>query len=141
MTPSNKILATYQAGAFVLTNIDVVVGKPDLNLNLNWYTEGSAEGDYRFFVHLYDDINQPPIAQHDDYPGNGTLPPGNWLPGVLNDTVVVDLNNVTPGTYQLAIGFYDPYTGERLMPESEVYEVSPDGRLFLGEVEVPEREG
>ncbi len=132
-------IASYQNGGFILSNADTN-NHSDLRqfeINLGWYTDGSAEGDYRFFVHLYGDVNQPPIAQYDDYPGHGTLPPGNWLPGVLHDTVTIDLSDVPPGTYPLAIGFYNPYTGERLMPESDVYEVSADGRLWLGEVEVP----
>lgn len=130
-------LAEYQEGAVFLSDMDYSLDKNSLTMSLDWYTDGSAEGDYRFFVHLYNDINQPPIAQYDDYPGNGTLPPGNWLPGVLHDMVTVDLTDVPSGMYSLALGFYNPYTGERLMPESDVYEVSADGRLWLGEVEVP----
>lgn len=132
-------IASYQNGGFILSNVNIDnrLDLHQLDLGLQWYTDGSAKGDYRFFAHLYKDISQPPVAQHDDYPGNGTLPPGNWLPGVLHDQVVVDLSDVAPGTYKLAIGFYNPYTGERLMPESDVDEVSPDGRLWLGEVEVP----
>jgi hypothetical protein len=133
-------LAIYQNGAFELSLVSHTVEESGLILDLQWYSRGNTEGDYRFFAHLYDDATQPPIAQTDNYPSLGTAPPGNWLPGPIPDRVVVNLTDVPPGTYQLAIGFYDPYTGERLMPESEVYEVSPDGRLWLGEVEVPGRE-
>jgi hypothetical protein len=136
--PEDEI-AAYQDGHFFLSSLNTAY-EPDTNqlkMALNWYTDGSAEGDYRFFAHIYNDINQPPIAQYDNYPNNGTLPPGNWLPGALHDEVEIDLSNVPPGTYKLAIGFYNPYTGERLMPESDVYEVSPDGRLWLDDVVVP----
>lgn len=139
----STILAVYQAGAMQLADVQFVVEvTPNpmgshIWFQLIWYTDGSAEGDYRQFVHLYGDINQPPIAQWDGYPGNGTLPPGNWLPGVLTDRVLLSVSGVASGTYRLAIGFYNPYTQERLMPTSDVYEVSPDGRLWLGEVEIP----
>ena len=66
-------------------------------VKFEWYTDGSAKGDYKVFVHLYDDINQPPAAQTDMRPGNGTLPPGNWLPGVLRDTITVDLQGISVG--------------------------------------------
>ena len=138
----DQAIAAYQSGAMEvlrtrLRNPHITIRNGLLKLQITWRTDGRAEGDYRFFAHLYDDINQPPIAQYDDYPLGGTVPPGNWLPGVFYDEADIDVSSVPPGTYQLAIGFYDPYTGERLMPESEVYEVSADGRLWLGEVEVP----
>ena len=65
-------------------------------------------------------------------PGNGTLPPGNWLPGVLRDTITVDLQGVPIGTYKVAIGMYDPVTFERLQPTGG----DANGRLFIGEVEI-----
>ncbi len=136
--PPGQPLATYQNGALELSEIWQRINRNQaLELSLYWYSDGSAEGDYRFFVHLYDDINQPPVAQMDRYPLIPPSPPGNWLPGPHPDSVVVDLNDVPPGTYKLAIGFYNPYTGERLMPESDVYEISADGRLFLEEIEIP----
>ncbi len=131
------LVAVYQNGAIELPEYITSFDSRGLVLQLFWNNNGESTGDYRFFAHLYDDINQPPVAQVDTYPGQGTLPPGNWLPGPNWNFVVVDLSDVAPGTYQLAIGFYDPYTGERLMPESDLYDVSPDGRLFLGEVDVP----
>jgi hypothetical protein len=135
--------ASYENGAFTLSGVNFTdaVDTDRITLGLQWYTDGRAKGDYRLFVHLYDDINQPPIAQTDTYPGNGTLPPGNWLPGFLHDTIEVDISKVPDGVYQLAIGFYNPYTNERLMPESAVYMVMPDGRLFLGEVEIKRNGG
>jgi hypothetical protein len=137
-TPSpEQISAIYQNGSLTVEIAEPIISDEALSLEPVWYSNGRAEGDYRFFIHLYDDTTQPPVAQADTYLIDGTAPPGNLPPGKFDDVVVVDLSDVTPGTYQLAIGFYNPYTGERLIPESEVYEVSPDGRLWLGEVEVP----
>ena len=107
------------------------LGATQLGLNLDWYTDGTAQGDYKVFVHILDENDQI-VAQADTYPGNGTLPPGNWLPGVLRDTIVVDLQNTPPGTYRVAIGMYDPYTFERLQPAGG----DDQNRFFIGDVEI-----
>jgi hypothetical protein len=127
-------IAAYQSGAIVLAAADISYqpGAEQLGVNFEWYTDGSATGDYIAFVHLYDDVNQPPAAQTDIRPGGGALPPGNWLPGVLRDIIWVDMKDVPPGKYQVAIGFYDPVTFERLLPDGG----DEDGRLFIGEVEI-----
>ncbi|MBZ0302622.1 MAG: hypothetical protein K8J31_22955, partial [Anaerolineae bacterium] len=135
--PPDEVLVTYQEGAILLTDFSQVLNDNGLELNLHWYSDGNPEGDYRFFAHLYADPNEPPVAQTDRYPLIPPAPPGNWPPGPNWDRVMVDLSDVPPGTYQLAIGFYNPYTGERLLPESDIYEVSPDGRLWLGAVTMP----
>ncbi len=96
---------------------------------------GTERADYRAFVHVYADLDAPPLAQADRYPLDGATPPGNWLPGEVHDTFVVDLSNLTSGTYTTAIGFYDPASGERLLPTSGVH-ATRDGRLILGEFEV-----
>lgn len=134
--PPMVALARYQDGAFLLS--EVVTSQTDeaLSVEITWYSAGAARGDYRLFVHLYDDILEPPVAQTDVYPGGGALPPGNWLPGMRQDAIVVDLGELAPGTYALALGFYDPATGERLIPTSELATVWPDGRLLLEQVEI-----
>ncbi len=132
--PETRI-ATYQSGAMMLASagINYQPGEEQLGVNFEWYTDGSATGDYIAFVHLYDDVNQPPVAQTDIRPGGGTLPPGNWLPGVLHDIISVDVKDVPPGKYQVATGFYDPITFERLAPDAGG---DANGRLFIGEVEI-----
>jgi len=127
-------ISTFQNGAIQLGSAKLVYqpDKAKLNVNFEWYTDGSAKGDYKVFVHLYADKNQPPVAQLDMRPGKGTLPPGNWLPGVLRDTITVDLSEVPTGTYQVAIGMYDPITFERLQPTGG----DEQGRLFIGEVKI-----
>ncbi len=131
--PTNPI-NIFQNGAIQLGSTELFY-KPDvakLDVNFEWYTDGSAKGDYKVFVHLYDDVNKSPVAQTDMRPGNGTLPPGNWLPGVLRDTITVDLAGIPLGKYKVAIGMYDPVTFERLQPTGG----DEQGRLFIGEVEI-----
>jgi hypothetical protein len=133
----DQIQATFQNRSLVITGIEVSEADNLLTIDASWYSDGNTEGDYRFFVHLYWDISQPPIAQTDIYLYDGTAPPGNLPLAAFDDTYSIDLSPVPPGIYKLAIGFYNPYTGERLMPESDVYEVSADGRLWLDDVVVP----
>lgn len=113
-----------------------------LSLTLEWVTMQGAAGDYKMFVHLYDDINGPPVAQVDVYPGAGTLPPGNWLPGVISDTIVVDLTEIPPGRYSIAVGLYEATTFERLSPvvglAGETGQIDLEARrVFLSEVILP----
>jgi hypothetical protein len=125
-------LSTFQNGAIQLgsATIDYRSDESIAAVNFEWYTDGNATGDYKVFVHLYDNLSKPPIAQADMRPGNGTIPPGNWLPGVLQDTITVDLKGIPPGKYKLAVGMYDPVTFERLQPTNG----DAHGRLFIGEV-------
>lgn len=114
------------------------VDEAKLNLNLFWNVlNKQVQGDYLFFAHLYNDVNAPPIAQWDDYYAG--MPVGNWLTGVFTSAEIptISLDSLPSGTYQLAIGFYNPNDPtDRLIPESDVYEVTDDGRLWLGEVEI-----
>ncbi len=132
--PTRTPIATFQGGAIWLVSaaIRYTPGAPSLETELEWYSDGRAAGDYRVFVHLYDDPRRPPAAQIDQRPGQGGLPPGNWLPGVIRDTMVIDLTDILPGQYQAAVGMYDPQSGERLLADAG----TPDGRLFIGKVEI-----
>lgn len=143
-------LASYQDGAFVLTNYFVRYqlfrGQRVIFTNFDWYSDGSSAGDYRFFMHLYDELDQPPIVQHDGYIGGhhlfgfGDSTPGNWLQGIRQDTMMLYVNDTPNGLYHVAIGFYNPQTSERLIPESDIYTVLPDGRLLLDDIEIYEFE-
>jgi hypothetical protein len=112
-----------------------------LHVQVKWGSNGDATGDYRLFVHVYDDPDQPPVAQaQDQRPGGGAMPPGNWLPGTLSDEFRVDLAQIPDGNYHIAIGLYDPMTGERLMPESTEFEADATaGRLFIGRLTINAR--
>jgi hypothetical protein len=127
-------VASYQDNSVRLVAANRSIAADTLNVDFEWYSDGTAEGDYRMFVHLSADRNQPPPAQWDGYFLN--MPVGNWLNGTIRDTISLNIANLPNGTYELAIGFYNPNTQDRLMPESDVYEVTDDGRLWLGEVEI-----
>jgi len=105
---------------------------PQIFFDVIFHSDGKAQGDYKFFAHVYNDIHQPPIAQVDTY-ALGTELPGNWLPGDFADIISLDLSGISSGTYQVAIGMYEPLMNERLKPDSGDDEF---GRLFIGEVEL-----
>ena len=70
-------------------------------------------------------------------PAGGVLPPGNWLPGVVRDVYTVALpDDLARGTYAVAIGLYDPRSGQRLPVHGPGADES--GRLFIGEVTIQE---
>lgn len=86
-----------------------------LDLALHWQALAPADRAYTVFVHLLDE--QGDIRGYGDgEPGRGQYPTTGWRPGeYLADPHTVTLApDAPPGTYRLAIGFYDPATGERL---------------------------
>jgi hypothetical protein len=111
-----------------LADFETQIRGDSVQVDLTWFTEGAIPLDGKLFVHLYSDLNAPPVAGWDGYPG-GALPPANWLPGTRRDSVT--LTEVPPGTYTLALGYYDPASGTRYTTQDD------DGRLILGEVRVP----
>jgi hypothetical protein len=137
--PDNPV-AIYQNGSLQIGDIwlDTTVAESGHVVGLiDWYTDGTTQGDYRFFFHVYDDVNRPPVYQWDGY--KLEMPLGNWLPGTTYDRMGI-VEDVSAGIYQVAIGFYNPNDPtDRLVPTSNVYDVSPDGRLWLGEITVEER--
>ncbi len=103
-------------------------------IDMEW--EATGEGaplDANIFVHLYKDAAIPPLAQADSRPGNGALPFANWLPGVRHERYTVSLP-AEPGTYQVAVGLYNPANGVRVpvMQGS----ADADNRVVIGTIEV-----
>ncbi len=131
-------LATFENGAIQLkaaglTQDTAESGEPTLNVSLAWQTDGSAQGDYKIFVHVLA-ADGSTVTQADTRPGQGVLPPGNWLPGGFRDTIRITLSNVPPGHYRVLMGLYDPVSLERLEPLGAG--ADQDRRLFIGEIEV-----
>lgn len=126
-----EALASYQDGALWLVDYSARIEDKRLYLQVHWGSNGAASGDYRLFLHVYDDYSQPPVAQLDTYLGSGGIQLGNMLPGALRDDFVVDLGDISPGTYALALGFYELNSGQRLLPLSNQLDVLGDGRLIL----------
>ena len=112
-----------------------------IELTLYWQARGATVKPYKVFTHLGDDGLSPPVAQHDDLPGEGCCPPNTWVGG----EVVVDRHLVTlaadldPDTYLLTAGMYDEVTGLRLpVFDAQGNEVAGD-RIPITEVEIHPR--
>jgi hypothetical protein len=108
-----------------------------LDAVVNWQISENAQGDALFFVHLYDDLTQPPVAQTDMRFGQGGLILQNALPGWYQDTYSLDLNTLPAGNYTLAVGMYDPVNGQRLAVDSSRFEIDGSNqRVIVGQIEV-----
>ncbi|TVR23302.1 MAG: hypothetical protein EA396_03465 [Anaerolineaceae bacterium] len=127
--------AIFQDGGFDLLTAEAMIENGHLRVDTAWRAGADIRGDYKLFVHLYDEIDAPPVAQMDGYLGAGTLPPANWLDGVISGQIMVDLEGVARGRYIVGIGFYDPFTFERVAIQSDVWAVDAD-RLLIGEIEI-----
>jgi hypothetical protein len=96
----------------------------NLNLTLYWRAEAPLSVDYTTFVHLRDAAGQT-VAQKDQPPLNGAYPTSLWDSGeIIADEIIVPLPAELPaGDYQLVVGLYDFYTGQRLaVPENPANE-------------------
>jgi hypothetical protein len=82
-------------------------------LILHWRADGVPTRDLKVFVHLVDGAGAL-AGQHDARPAGERRPTGTWLGGeiVLDEHPLV----IPPGSapLDLAIGLYDPLTGERM---------------------------
>lgn len=137
--PDNYI-ASFQNGQIILSDFELAQTEQELLLTVDWWSDGTAIGDWVTYVHIYDDPEAPPIAQKDIRSFGGGIPPGNWLPGQFSEQFTVDLMHIDSGRYLVGIGFYDPVTNER-MPlvladghTTETFHDAVNQRLFLQEI-------
>jgi hypothetical protein len=95
-------------------NVTLVPGDT-FSTRLYWLAEDEFDRNYTVFVQL---IGPDGLlhGQVDQTPGAGAFPTTGWLPGeYITDAYEVSLDPDAPsGDYQLAIGLYNPETGERL---------------------------
>ena len=109
-----------------------------LNLTLYWSPRGRPTHHYTVFVHLLDSSGQL-RGQADSPPMAGKYPTSVWDAGeVIADLHTLSLAPDLPaGEYKIAIGLYDPETGQRVPIVDEDGQVSGDhviiSRLALEE--------
>ncbi|MBK9050090.1 MAG: hypothetical protein IPL78_03950 [Chloroflexi bacterium] len=103
-----------------------------LVITLDWRAEQQMGTDYTVFVHLADPNSGVPVAQNDAMPNQGGYPTRFWATGeILADRIQLDLTGTAAGTYHLAIGVYDPLTGERLPLVTQDGQQPEDRRLVI----------
>ncbi len=117
-SPAFPADAEFQGGArlvgYDLDPDPIVPGRP-LHLTLFWQAAGPLDRGYTVFVHLLDATGAI-RAQRDAPPGQGALPTTGWVAGeFLRDAYELPIDSaLPPGDYTLAVGLYDPATGQRL---------------------------
>ncbi len=127
--------------AITLRGYDVMPASParggDWEITLYWQARGRVPISYKVFVHLYDAAGNL-RAQVDDYPLRGEAPTNTWLPGeVVVDRYTLSLPSDLPlGIYRLAIGLYDPASGQRLPAQDAAGQPLRDNAVPLREVEI-----
>ncbi len=104
-----------------------------LDLTLFWSPRGRPSDDYTVFVHLLDDQGQLQ-GQADSPPGPGKYPTSVWDAGEL----IADLHTMSlapdlpPGEYKIAIGLYDPESGQRVQVVDENGKITADHVIISG---------
>jgi len=121
-------------GPLVLTAANVTYRSGTaMETRLFWFIRQPAEP-LTAFVHLVDASGRI-VAQHDGPLGTPYTPPSRWLPNFLvPDPHVIPLSDEVRGKYRLYAGLYRP--GVPFQP-LRADRTDRDGRVFLGEVEVP----
>jgi hypothetical protein len=96
-------------------HLQVAAGQT-LTVTLAWRATRTPAGDLTRFVHIQGPDRRP-VAQRDGAPcADDACPSRSWLPGeVLIDEVRVEIpHNLAPGTYPVAVGWFDTSTQVRL---------------------------
>jgi predicted cobalt transporter CbtA len=82
---------------------------------LHWQALRQMEDSYKFFLHLDAAEGGALVAQADVIPHGWTHPTSQWQVGeIVPDEIILSLEEVPVGEYQLWVGVYQPETGKRL---------------------------
>ncbi len=101
--------------ALHLLGYDLEVEADAIHITLHWRALRRMEARYKFFVHLYDPESKALAAQADVMSHNWTYPTTWWEAGeIVSDEIVLSLEGVPEGRYQLGVGVYHSGTGVRL---------------------------
>jgi hypothetical protein len=112
--PMQYATAVTFGNALTLLGYDLHQEARTLHLTLHWQALRRLDY-YKVFVHLYDKQGGDLAAQNDAVPRQWTYPTNWWEVGeIVSDEILLDLNEVVPGHYRLAVGVYEPDTGVRL---------------------------
>jgi hypothetical protein len=122
------------SNAIRLLGYDMLTTTRDVSLTLYWTSPVSLTQDEKLFVHLAPVTTPVPVQQADRYTLEGMYPTGMWVPHeVVSETLSLSLDDVPPGAYNIAIGWYDPETLDRLQATTDTG-LLPDGRYVLARI-------
>lgn len=105
----------------------------ELLLVLKWESLAPVTEDFQVFVHLLDSQGNK-IDQRDGQPVLWMRPTRTWQPGerIVDRYTFLLPQDLPPGTYWLAVGLYDPVSGER----EPVSAGQGDNAIKLGPIQV-----
>lgn len=128
---------TFDEG-FDLTLAGYQAESDSLQLDLAWNIRQAMPDDLTVFVHLYGPDGQL-IGQDDGYPLRGLSPFWLWdADQVLLDRRTLTIPAESPtGSYSVAVGLYDPETGQRLPAWDLDGDPLPDDAAILLRIERP----
>jgi len=120
----------------LLHGYDLQASTESLELTLYWQAEQRMDVSYKVFVHLIDLTTGAIVAQDDAVPRRWAYPTTWWERGeVVEDTVTLSLDSLSPGQYRLLVGLYDPEVELRLPAYSADGERYPDDAALLTTVQ------
>jgi hypothetical protein len=101
-------------------------------LVLYWQTGQPLHRDYSIFIHLLDAQGNL-LGQADGVPYAGLYPLSNWQPGqiIMDRRVLTPLPPDRTALAMIAIGIYDPVTGERLAATDAAGNALPEASYLL----------
>jgi len=124
-------------GLIRLPGYDLERSGEQIAVTFHWQALQAPGHEYKVFLHCFDPADEKIVAQRDAGPLSDTYPTSRWAAGeVVSDRLVLDMKEVAAGRYVLAVGWYDPTTGERLEPSGGSATIS-NRRVLLQEVDWP----
>ncbi len=86
-----------------------------LNLSLIWQVDAPIEVDFTVFAQLIDSEGNI-VGQGDNKPQRGYYPTPYWQPGeqIIDSYTIPLAANLPPSSYEIAVGFYEADSGNRL---------------------------
>jgi hypothetical protein len=106
----------------------------ELTVVLYWQQITPTDKPLKIFVHLVGAINPttgtPLWTQDDQFPQDGHIQTDQANTHIYRDVYSLPLDNVSPGTYTLLVGWYDPATNDRLS-------VGGSDNYPIGEITLP----
>ena len=121
-----------------LLGYDIALEGESLLLSLHWRARARMDTSYKFFVHLYSLSSGELKAQADVVPLDWTYPTTWWEEGeVVSDPITLPVSDLPKGNYTVAVGVYDPETGDRLPVVGHETTGNSISSLVLQEIALP----
>jgi hypothetical protein len=104
----------------------------ELAITVYWQALTEINNSYTGYFHLVEAESGSVVAQADVVPRGWSYPTSWWARGeVVEDTVQIPLHDVTPGRYELQVGWYEADSGLRLPLSSDGVQLASNGSALL----------